>query len=84
MTRYTSPQSWPGPNQTGVMRSRAVPDLQAASAVAVVYAAPSILMSGLVDFTDIWMRHKALMSLRDRAEERGVQARATKDPSGVA
>jgi len=34
-------------------------------------------MSGLVEFTDIWMMRKMLMNLRDRAEGRGVQARAT-------
>jgi len=41
------------------------------------WRSPSILMSGLVEFTDIWMMRKMMMNLRDRAEERWVQTQAT-------
>jgi hypothetical protein len=41
------------------------------------WLSPTILMSGLVEFTDIWMMRKMLMNLRDRAEGRGVPTRAT-------
>lgn len=48
------------------------------------WLSPSILMSGLVEFTDIWMMRKMLMNLRDRAEDRGVQARAPQAPGDLA
>ena len=48
------------------------------------WLSPSVLMSGLVEFTDIWMMRKMLMNLRDRAEDRGVQALAPQDPGGLA
>ena len=41
-------------------------------------------MSGLVEFTDIWMMRKMLMNLRDRAEGRGVQTGAMQDANGSA